>query len=357
MNMVPNVDMMVPNAVGGGGGTLTINTTPIAGATGKILWDNTGMLQEVTVGSGLSFSGGTLSATSAPITINTTPIVGGTSGHVLYDNAGTVGEAANFTISSGNPNVVTGHAYLFNGVNALYSVPNITADNWFEGGSGNLTLTGNSNYGTGTGALSALTTASGNVAVGPNALLNCTTGDGNVAIGTVALVLNESSPQNIAIGNNAAHNLTSGNGANICVGGGAGQNLNTGSFNIFLGQGAGSHIINGIGNIAIGGDFSADGNSQLNILNLIYGNVQAVPNWVSIGNSTQYRSAAFSVNGTICTNSATFLIQTNTSYSDGAGTGSGVTFTNAPGASGATGNPTKWIPIDDNNTTRYVPAF
>lgn len=29
------------------------------------------------------------------------------------------------------------------------------------------------------------------------------------------------------------------------------------------------------------------------------------------------------------------------------------TLTNAP----ATGNPTKWIPIDDNGTTRYIPAW
>jgi hypothetical protein len=59
----------------------------------------------------------------------------------------------------------------------------------------------------------------------------------------------------------------------------------------------------------------------------------------------------------IYTNAASFMIRTKTSYTNGAGTGSGVTFTNAPGASGSTGNPTKWIPIDDNGTTRYIPAF
>jgi len=40
------------------------------------------------------------------------------------------------------------------------------------------------------------------------------------------------------------------------------------------------------------------------------------------------------------------------SFTDGAGSSAG-TITNAP----AVGNPTKWIPIDDNGTTRYIPAW
>jgi hypothetical protein len=40
------------------------------------------------------------------------------------------------------------------------------------------------------------------------------------------------------------------------------------------------------------------------------------------------------------------------SFTDGAGASAG-TMTNAPTA----GNPTKWIPIDDNGTTRYIPAW
>jgi hypothetical protein len=40
------------------------------------------------------------------------------------------------------------------------------------------------------------------------------------------------------------------------------------------------------------------------------------------------------------------------SFTDGAGAQAG-TITNAP----AVGNPTKWIPIDDNGTTRYIPAW
>jgi hypothetical protein len=48
---------------------------------------------------------------------------------------------------------------------------------------------------------------------------------------------------------------------------------------------------------------------------------------------------------------ATFLT-TSSALTDGAGA-STATFTNAPAA----GNPTKWIGINDNGTTRYIPAF
>mgnify|MGYP001603285648 FL=1 len=56
--------------------------------------------------------------------------------------------------------------------------------------------------------------------------------------------------------------------------------------------------------------------------------------------------------GMIRTNSASFMIRTSTSYTNGAAVAVG-TLTNAPTA----GNPTKWIPVDDNGTTRYVPAW
>jgi hypothetical protein len=56
--------------------------------------------------------------------------------------------------------------------------------------------------------------------------------------------------------------------------------------------------------------------------------------------------------GLLYTNSSSFMIRTKTSYTTGAGASTG-TLTNAPAA----GNPTKWIPVDDNGTTRYIPAW
>jgi len=56
--------------------------------------------------------------------------------------------------------------------------------------------------------------------------------------------------------------------------------------------------------------------------------------------------------GVVYTNVAAFMIGSKTSYTNGAGASTG-TLTNAP----AVGNPTKWIPVDDNGTTRYIPAW
>lgn len=52
------------------------------------------------------------------------------------------------------------------------------------------------------------------------------------------------------------------------------------------------------------------------------------------------------------TNNAAALIKTNTTLTDQAGAGLG-TLTNAPTA----GDPTKWIAIDDNGTTRKIPTW
>lgn len=52
------------------------------------------------------------------------------------------------------------------------------------------------------------------------------------------------------------------------------------------------------------------------------------------------------------TNDPTFMLRGVQSYTNGAGASLG-TLTNAPSA----GNPTKWVAIDDNGTTRHVPAW
>jgi len=54
----------------------------------------------------------------------------------------------------------------------------------------------------------------------------------------------------------------------------------------------------------------------------------------------------------ISTNNAATFHTSRVALTDGAGVGAG-TITNAPSA----GNPTKWIGVDDNGTTRYVPTW
>lgn len=70
--------------------------------------------------------------------------------------------------------------------------------------------------------------------------------------------------------------------------------------------------------------------------------IQLIINGTTIG--------IFNSNG-LTLNSST-LLRTNTALTNGAGAAAG-TITNAPSA----GNPTKWVPIVDNGTTRYIPCW
>lgn len=56
--------------------------------------------------------------------------------------------------------------------------------------------------------------------------------------------------------------------------------------------------------------------------------------------------------GSVITDSTANLIASSAALGNGAGAAAG-TLTNAPAA----GNPTKWVPIDDNGTTRFLPAW
>lgn len=64
------------------------------------------------------------------------------------------------------------------------------------------------------------------------------------------------------------------------------------------------------------------------------------------------QTGAVSIYGALTVGSAAALVTTSVALNDGAAAAVG-TLLNAPAA----GNPTKWIPINDNGTTRYIPAW
>lgn len=66
---------------------ITLETT----VTG-ILQGNGTAISAIVVGTGLNFSGGTLSAAAAGLTVGSSPITGGANTRILYDNAGVLGE-------------------------------------------------------------------------------------------------------------------------------------------------------------------------------------------------------------------------------------------------------------------------
>jgi hypothetical protein len=73
-------------------------------------------------------------------------------------------------------------------------------------------------------------------------------------------------------------------------------------------------------------------------------------NTASLGAPTFRYTALYAVD--VYTDDASFLMRTIATLANGAGSGAG-TLSNAPSA----GNPTKWIGVDDNGTTRHVPAW
>ena len=139
-------------AASGGSSAITINTTTITGGTtGRILYDNAGTVGElasipvanggtgltatptngqILIGNGTGFALSTITAGtgitvtnssggitiassgSSAITINSTAITGGTTGRILYDNAGTVGELAAVPIANGGTGQTTASAAL-----------------------------------------------------------------------------------------------------------------------------------------------------------------------------------------------------------------------------------------------------
>jgi hypothetical protein len=172
-------------------------------------------------------------------------IGGGTPGGVLYVGSGSVlaEDSTNFSWDESNYHLhlpFTG-GYFLGGVPGLYTVQNTSGNNWFEGNSGNLTLTGYANFGTGDSTLASLTSGYNNTCLGISAMFHATSAHDNFAFGTQTLYNNQSDSYNTAVGALALGQL--GNG-----GAGAGSNIH----NVAIGYGAIGGIQQGSGNVGVG---------------------------------------------------------------------------------------------------------
>lgn len=103
-------------------------------------------------------------------------------------------------------------------------------------------------------------------------------------------------------------------------------------------------------NVTAGGSLVANGTSSI----VFQGRGRIISD---DANSIHIRNNGNSADGTliaagVTVSSGTTLITSTVAFTNGAGAASG-TLTNAPTA----GNPTKWMPINDNGTTRYIPAW
>jgi hypothetical protein len=171
----------------------------------------------------------------------------------------------------------------------FYGVYNASATNWFFAQSGNTSLTGYGNSGSGYLALSSITTGANNLAFGAQADRNLTTGSSNVSLGADAQYSLIDGSNNMAIGagnqywlahgsNNIAIGYNCGtsgtgilstcnndiaignlclqlsqNGYNIAIGGNVGVAVTTSSGNILMGNTAAAALATGGGsNVIIG---------------------------------------------------------------------------------------------------------
>jgi hypothetical protein len=219
-------------------------------------------------------------------------------------------------------------------------------------GIGYLTLnaltTGTYNWCAGYNTAPVLTTGTYNLAAGANALQHLTTGSYNLAIGASALAASVTDSYSVAIGTNAltASNIGSTTTGNTAVGYQAGLAVTTGTNNTLIGYyGGGVGLTTGSNNTIVGGGASITLTNPSGAVILTDGssNIAFDYNYTTASRCTII--AGLTVHDSV-------LLHTNVALSNSAGANT-ATLTNSP----ATGNPTKWIAIDDNGTTRHIPAW
>lgn len=347
--------------------------------------------EEITLGSGLTMTGTTLAAAGGGLTIGTTTITGGTTTRVLYNNAGVVGE---YTVTGSGTQAV------------LATAPTLTGPVTLSGavGSSALTITG----GTQTASFPALSltqTWNNSGVTFTGLLLNVT----NTASASGSLLLD------LQVGGTSQGSFVNGGGFRVRAGNWSGV-IGAATFGCDMGNnpliyrqtiimahfGQGVVTYNagyfGIDSSSAATESGADVRlyrdaaaiiAQRNGTNAqtfrLYNTHTDASNYerLSIGWATNVirigaanagtgtaRVLTLDYGGTstaaisvpITSGQITFgggltipggtLITTNTALTNGAAAEAG-TLTNAPAA----GNPSKWIPINDNGTTRYIPAW
>ncbi len=222
-------------------------------------------------------STGSLTVAAVGTNPNITLTPGGTGYTILNGNVGIGTTAPGQKLDvAGNINVSTNSAYMYNGLNVITA--STTLSNYFFGGSGNLTMTGNANTASGYQALYSNTTGTTNTASGFRALYSNTTGTYNTASGINALYSNTTGTRNTANGLGALYSNTTG-GNNAGYGINSGYGLTTGNNNTLIGPSDSvvasyNQVTTGSNNISIGNNVavaSPTASNQLNIGNLIYG--------------------------------------------------------------------------------------
>jgi len=245
-NVVTSVGATGP-ITSSGGNTPTISTSM---ATNKLIGRSTsgvGVMEEISIGTGLSLSGGLLTNT-----INL-------SGYVPYTGANANVNLGAYSLLTTNLTLASTtdstHGVLLQDGSVIFhtyvSSPAGLLGNIFLGHDcGNFTASGNYNKGFGRAVLTSLTSGSQNTGFGDGVLYANTSGQNNSGFGDYALYSNVNGSNNMGFGIQSLQNNTSG-GYNIGIGRNSGQGITTGSNNTFIGNDNGG-IVSGSGNVIIG---------------------------------------------------------------------------------------------------------
>jgi hypothetical protein len=288
------------------------------------------------------------------LTIGTTTITSGTDKHVLYDNAGVLGEAAPLVITDANT------VEQYNGTNPQrFDVYNTRTDAsnyerlnvvW----SGNVCFIGPTAAGTGTNRNVVFVAGTGASPVcmlsGQENVMIFSTDPSVTAISGVAIAgypvqrVGDAAAQPLGFAASNKNSTGYTENAYINNGGTAADRMSTG-----VGGTATTDIYQNRGYLSA--QEGLDG--MLIIAAATGGDIKFSTGGVSgkwLMDATGDFIAQTTVGITVGTAAA--LVATNVALSNGAGASLG-TLANAPAA----GDPTKWIPINDNGTTRHVPAW
>lgn len=246
-----------------------------------------GVVEEISVGAGLTLSGGVLdTAGGAGVTGSGTDTyltrwtgTNAVGNSIITESGATLSAAGTFMIvgqSDTNQLIVKGHSTQTSGqiviqTSAAAELARIyvVAAN-YSMGIGYLagqSMTGDANLAIGANALKTTVSGYNNTAIGKNALQNAnnsahdnvaigynsqsavTSGQYNLSIGTDSLVLNTTGSSNVGVGMNALRAVTGSD--NVGIGGYAGYYNSTGNYNVFIGASSGTTCL-GSDNVVIG---------------------------------------------------------------------------------------------------------
>lgn len=173
-----------------------------------------------------------------------------TAQYATQGNFETARDALTGTLGFSSIDLKAGAAYKYNGLEVL--IAQTGANNYFFGGSGNLTQTGGNNTAVGWRALLSATTATDCVAIGSEALNSATNTVGNTAIGRMSLKSTVTGGNNTAVGDSTLKDNTA--IGNVAIGYTTAAANVTGAENVFIGAGAGRTRTAGNQNVIIGSE-------------------------------------------------------------------------------------------------------